>query len=841
MLAARPGRVACFGWDVIKIKSQKGNRARNRFVIAVVMVMFCALSLQLYNLQIVQGESYTELVEEKKTKTKTVVGQRGSILDANGIPLATDQKCYNVCFYRDPNRKSDEDREAYTQVLLKVIDIVEANGGETIDEFWLTRDETTGEWIFDTGTSLASAAAKREEQWRANFALQYTPLDKLFDTLCNNYSIPDDLTEEEKIQVLALWQESRMKNFLAEPVTIAYSVNLKTVAEIEALTSELDGISIEESTTRVYPRGSLASHVIGYVGAISSETALAEYQEKGYSSDAKVGITGIEYSMEDQLTPNISYRQGTRVVEVNSLGKVIRELSYEEPIDGNSVMLTLDTRLQSVLETALKENIEIINQEQQELYESESWQNKNAKKLEALDGKELQFAETGAAVVMDPNSGAVLAMASYPDYDLNWFVSGTDNDKIQEVMTDERSPMFNRAISAKDTPGSIFKMCTALAALMEGAVTPDEKIDDMGAFTGLDTTHQPKCWIYPNYASHSNQDVVAAIKNSCNYYFYTVGLRLGSTNLSKWAARLGLTSKTGIELPSEATSFVGNQSTLYDSDRAISDQNTSKPQYAANRIKALLRTVGEDMQITYDEDRLDRVAKELLDIVNEEATKSTWPARIRTILLQEMNLTNEYIAKRALGTTIQSYLNDLKWTDSETIMCAIGQSITQVTPIAVARYISALANGGTVYDAQIIDKIISPTGEVILDKQPVVASTIDDTSGFLEYIKSGMHSVTSVEDGGTAAKYYEDSKYKDVICAKTGTAQTTSLIDLENKSWHVAFAPIDDPQIVVVVYIPNGYAGGLSAYTCRTVIDYYLDRENLVTQDIVPDAGALAP
>ena len=110
---------------------------------------------------------------------------------------------------------------------------------------------------------------------------------------------------------------------------------------------------------------------------------------------------------------------------------------------------------------------------------------------------------------------------------------------------------------------------------MEGAVTPDEKIDDRGAFTGLDTTHQPKCWIYPNYASHSNQDVVAAIKNSCNYYFYTVGLRLASTNLSTWAAPLGLTSKTGIALPSEATSFVGNQSTLYDSDRAISDQNTS--------------------------------------------------------------------------------------------------------------------------------------------------------------------------------------------------------------------------------------------------------------------------
>ena len=174
-------------------------------------------------------------------------------------------------------------------------------------------------------------------------------------------------------------------------------------------------------------------------------------------------------------------------------------------------------------------------------------------------------------------------------------------------------------------------------------------------------------------------------------------------------------------------------------------------------------------------------------------------------------------------------------------MCAIGQSITQVTPIAVARYISALATGGTVYDAQIIERIVSPSGEVLLDKQPVVASTIDDSQGYLEYIKKGMHSVTSLEDGGTAAKYYEDSKYKDVICAKTGTAQTSSLIDLENKSWHVAFAPIDDPQIVVVVYIPNGYAGGLSAYTCKTVIDYYLDREELTTQDVLPEAGTLAP
>ena len=108
------------------------------------------------------------------SQTKTVIGQRGSILDVNGIPLAVDQKCYNVRFYRDPNRRKDEDRAQYTQVLLKVMEIVESNGGQTIDEFWLKRSDATGEWEFSTGTQLASAAAERERQWRANFALQYT-------------------------------------------------------------------------------------------------------------------------------------------------------------------------------------------------------------------------------------------------------------------------------------------------------------------------------------------------------------------------------------------------------------------------------------------------------------------------------------------------------------------------------------------------------------------------------------------------------------------------------------------------------------------------------------------
>ena len=130
--------------------------------------------------------------------------------------------------------------------------------------------------------------------------------------------------------------------------------------------------------------------------------------------------------------------------------------------------------------------------------------------------------------------------------------------------------------------------------------------------------------------------------------------------------------------------------------------------------------------------------------------------------------------------TFVTYLADIYWTPNETIMCAIGQSITQVTPVAVARYVSAIVNGGTVYDAQIVDKIIAPDGTVVLEKQPVVANQINTDDSYYQAIRAGMEDVTDEVAGGTAAKYFLDNKYK--IAAKTGTSQRTEL-DVENNSF----------------------------------------------------------
>jgi len=806
----------------------KPTKLRMGIFAGLILLMFAAMVLRLSDLQLAQYEDYVLQAETKSQKTFPLTGKRGTIYDSNMIPLAYDRMSYNVQFYRDPTHTSEAYRRQYTESIIEVIRIIEANGKEVINDFWLRRDDT-GNWIFDTGTTNAAAHAKRVDQWRQNFYLagsQYDDPNTLFPALCDKYLIPDYLTEEEKIKVLAIWQEQRMNNFTGNPVTIAYDVSYEVVAQIEAVSSEILGMSIEEGSTRVYPRDSLASHTIGYVGKITSETSMATYEEKGYPKDALVGQSGIEASLEDQLTPYIEYRQGSRTVERNRSGKVIRELSYEAPVDGNSVVLTIKSDLQAVTEQALEDIILKIQEVQKnEVIATERWQRNNAEILAEYEeqGKEIQLAQTGAIVCMDPNTGNMLSMASYPDFDLSMFEGDEiDKDAWNQLIADERNPMYNRAISARDTPGSIFKLCTALGSLMEGTNTVDRKITDMGQYdSGLQTDYKPSCWISASKRwQHTDLNVSSAITHSCNYYFYTVGQELGSNGITKWAAQLGLTSKTGIELNGESTSFVGNQEKLYDSDRAFNAQFTSKPLYAYYTIIRKFEEIGEARGIVYDQDRMDRAAKAMMDLANTDYNKSEWPSHIRDILMTQMGLPSNYIANNLLVNEFYSYVQDLRWTDNETIMAAIGQSITQITPIAACRYVAAIANGGTVFNAQVVDKIISPTGEVILDKTPTIANVIEGGEAYFEAIRTGMEGLGAVENDGEAAKVLSQCRYP--IAAKTGTSQRTDL-DVENNAWLVAYAPADNPQIAISVYIQNGYAGAQASEAVRTIVEAYLD------------------
>lgn len=785
----------------------------------ILLVIFIAMFVRLDYMVQVKGDTYTTRAENRTKKSITLYGKRGTIYDTNMVPLAYDRTSYNVTFYRDPTKSSEEDRQAYTQTLIDVIKLIESNGKTTVNDFWLKKDES-GVWRFNTGSTSEKVETKREEQWRSNFYLTNVAEEDLWDSLLTKYCIPSDLDEDMIVKVLALWQESRMNAFNSTPVAIAYDVGFETVSEIEVRSMELLGIDIEESSSRVYPQGSTACHVTGYISKISS-SQLETYKSQGYPNNAFIGSDGIERYLEDQLSPYIEYRQGTRTIETDTRGKAVRELSYEAPTDGNSVVLTIDKDLQNVMVESLASAIESINKMQKATVATDRWKRHNKDELQQYreNDWDISYAETGAMVAMDPYTGKVLGMVSLPDYDLSMFDGGQIDTAAWNEILEGNNPLLNRAIGTKDAPGSIFKMVTGLAALSEGAITLTTTINDEGGFYKTNQTNPAKCWTsYPE--NHQNQTIIEGLKNSCNYFFYECGYRLGIQKLYQWSAALGLTSKTNIELPGEATSFVGNQDMLYDPNYDVNWQNTAKPLLTYQSIEKKLLAVAEARHEEYSAEQLENAINSLMRIAVSYEQKSDWYAPIREVLMYDLGLPSSYIASNYMVNTFVTYLSDIFWTPNETIMVAIGQSITQVTPVAVARYTSAIVNGGVVYDAQIVDKIIAPDGTIVLEKEPVVANRIVTDDAYFEALRKGMEEVTDEVAGGTAAKYFENARYK--IAAKTGTSQRT-ILDVENNSWMVAYAPADDPKIVVVCYIQNGYSGAYSAEAIIPVIEYYLD------------------
>ena len=790
----------------------------------ILVLVFAAFLVRINVMIRSRGDTYAERAQTRSAKTLTLYGMRGTIYDTNMVPLAYDRRSYNVTFYRDPLRNNDADRLAYTQTLADVIKLIESNGKSTVNDLWLKKDEE-GVWHFDSGSDSPAVEATRESQWRSNFYVSKVPEEDLYKTLVQKYRVLDvlgnDADEDMIVKVLALWQESRMNAFKPTPVTIAYDVGYETVSEVEVRSLDLLGIDVEESSSRVYPQGQTACHVVGYTSKISA-TQLETYQSQGYPNDAYIGSDGIERSLEDQLSPYIEYRQGSRTVEVDTRGKAVRELSYTAPVNGNSVVLTIDVDLQNYMAEKLSAAIADIRTEQEESLHREHWRRNNEDVLKeyAKEGREIKLAETGAMVAMDPYTGRVLGAVSIPQYDLSMFNDGKVDPTLWNEVLEGENPLLNRAIGTKDAPGSIFKLCTALGGLSEGVITVDEIINDRAeGFTETNAERPAKCWT-SQPELHQNQNLEKALKNSCNMYFYTVGYRLGIERLYQWAAALGLTSKTNIELPGEATSFVGNQNMLYDPENSPTWQNTAKPLLTYMAMKTTLEEIIEDRKMNVSGEVLEKALNDLMAISVHYNTKEQWYQPIREILQYDIGLPREYISSHYMVNTFVTYLADIFWTPNETIMCAIGQSITQVTPIAVARYVSAIVNGGTVYDAQIVDKIIGPDGNVVLEKHPVVANQINTEDAYYQAIRAGMEDVTDEVAGGTAAKYFLDNKYK--IAAKTGTSQRTEL-DVENNSWMVAYAPAEDPRVVVVCYIQNGYAGAYSAWAIRPVINYYLD------------------
>jgi penicillin-binding protein 2 len=310
-------------------------------------------------------------------------------------------------------------------------------------------------------------------------------------------------TDERRMQELV---ERHRHEPPYRPIVVIEDATLGQVAAITArrLDFELPDVVVQRVPTRNYPVDGLAAHLFGYVGEASDTQVAANSTVK--SGDI-IGQAGLEKTHNDLLMGT----SGLRTVVVNSTGREMKELDEVKPVEGRRVKLTIDYDLQKAAEDGFK-----------------------------------ALGYQGAAVVLDPRNGEVLTFVSLPAYDPNRFAAGIDRATWAALNTDRLRPLQNRAIQGRYSPGSTFKIAVATAALEEGVATPDFRVHCSGGavFYG----RYFKCHLK---GGHGTVDMRHALEKSCNVYFYTLGNMLGVDRMHKWATRLGLGVRTGIDLPNE--------------------------------------------------------------------------------------------------------------------------------------------------------------------------------------------------------------------------------------------------------------------------------------------------
>ena len=824
--------------------------ARLLLIALMLLAMGGYLCWGLMKLSVEETESYQAAVRATSVVTTYQSGTRGTITDRYGTVLAYDETTYNVKFYRDPDKTSPVESARYTHSLMEAIKIIEAGGG-TIEEHFYIRLNNDGTYRYDFGVTSEAAIASRKKNFveACRFSDPDISPERAYLILRESWQIPDDMPYDEARKIMSIRQDAVLNSWHAyEGVVMAYDVNLSVVTELDMLQSELIGVQTEMSGRRIYPYKDTACHIIGYLSKqVTTDMTNLGYSfdsfapfvdgettnnllQLGYSYSDLIGVAGLEKSCEAYLTSHLISRQGTTVIEKTKTGSIVDVLGKTVPQGGLAVRTSLDIELQQVVEQALVHNIETTRAEQEQRLSKD--RKKYLKLRSDLDS--IATAQTGAIVVMGAQTGEILAMASYPTYDPNLFTDGVDAQELEMLFGDDSNqPTLNRAIAIRTAPGSCFKMATGFAGLMEGAITTTTTISDRSPYyyfvddpTTKVTANAPSCWT-TTPAKHANLTLSRALAVSCNYFFFTVADRVGIKKLAYWAGQLGLEGTTGVELPGELSVQVGGQEARYDNTKTLSQQSSSIPRLIYNEIYALLKRIVKEADRHVSDETLATCATRLLKLQDGEQRERG--EDIRRILNEELNIP---LGISLLHTdwvvTISAWLEELRWKPTYTIQSGIGQGVSLLTPISVARYAATVVTRGDVHKATLLDAIYNPDGTLYEEIQPQIVNHVDAPDEYWDALLTGMAGVVSPEDGGTAASVFSKSfsdTYLGLIVGKTGTAQTsaTNNVDIENTSWFIAVTPREDPQIVVAVMIPNGLSGSASHVAVEDIISWWYE------------------
>ena len=457
----------------------------------------------LYDAQILHGSENRARSISSNATSEVVPASRGIITDRNGKVLVSNRLAYTLVF----DRSGFTDDASLNDAILRLIRLCQETGTAWNDTLPIAQ----------TGSFL------RYTNDRSESFTQYLEKNKLTATAAGRqliaemralYHVDESLSEKDARLVIGVRYELHSR----DSYTFAEDVSSEVLSLITD--GRYEGVSIRTASARVY-NTTLAAHILGTIGPIWQEewssnekTGYVGYADKGYSMNDLVGKDGVEKAFEEYLRGT----DGRRLITTDEDGKLTGELYTREPQPGGTVALTLDIDLQADVERALAQTITgMIDEDSNE--------------------------RGGAAAVVSVGSGEVLALASYPTYDLSTF-----NEDYEDLVADERLPMFNRATQGTYAPGSTFKMCTAVAALESGIITPSSIIQDRGIYTYY-RDPQPMCWVYRQGGStHGRINVTQAITVSCNYFFYEVGRLTGIRTLDSYASQFGLGQSTGIEI-----------------------------------------------------------------------------------------------------------------------------------------------------------------------------------------------------------------------------------------------------------------------------------------------------
>lgn len=685
---------------------------RIRMTYLIIIVILLVFIGRLFSLQIIQGEAYRKTADDNRFDEVSLPAQRGVIYDRNDFQLVR-----NIPEYR----------------------------------------------VMVTPALLPDSQAEQELIYKRISDLTGVPLDQ---------EGPPAAPCVPGRGVLQLVDEGLTNRpFDAWPIACDVDETVARVLREEQI--DLPGVSVIAVPVRDYTTGELTAATIGYLGPIPA--GLADYyEEQGFLKERdKIGYAGIEVGFLGMYQEILAGQNGLKLVERDVAGQYLRDVgTFTQPIPGNNMRLTIDTRLQAAAETALRNRMDFINR-----YSGE------------------ERTPLGVVIAMNPQTGEILAMVSLPTYENNRFARFIPQDYYQQLEDDTRgSPLTNHAIASEFPPGSTFKMVTAIGALNEEVISPDRTLFDPGKIT-IENKYFPQdpgkakdfvCW---NREGHGDVDFVHGIAWSCNVYFYKIGGGypgeiedggLGVTGINKYAPALGYGAPLGIDLPGEEDGLIPDE----DWKRINLGENWSTGD-TYNTV------VGQGF-----------VAATPLQVLTSIATLANggrvmWPHIVDEILDGE-------------GNIIQSYEPCVLWDIGDGVLTPL-EEIGANCPTMPPELRELVQNSRS----ESPDVLVDPA--VIEFAQTGMHLVVTDPDG-TAYGRADLETISSAGKTGTG-EFCDQVVYQQGLC-KPGEWPT--------HSWYAAYAPFENPEIAVIAFVYYGGEGAItSGPIVRQVLEAYFEIKSI--------------